>query len=149
MSGVIIFMDSPFTIGDWIKCKDVEGIVEDINFRSTRIRTFDKVFVTVPNSLLVNEPILNFNKRESRKVTMDIGVTYDTPMEKLHYCVDSIRRILIGHDGVDNETINVNFSTLDEGSLDISIYFFINKTSFDEYMMIKEDKLQYNEDYYR
>ncbi len=143
MSGVIIFMDSPFTISDWIKCKDVEGIVEDINFRSTRIRTFDKVLVTVPNSLLVNEPILNFNKRESRKVTMNIGITYDTPMEKLHCCVDSIRKILIGHDGVDNETVNVNFSTLDEGSLVISIYFFINKTSFDEYMMIKED-INYN-----
>ena len=87
MSGVIIFMDSPFTIGDWVKCKDIEGIVEDISFRSTRIRTFDKVLITVPNSLLINDRILNFNKRELRRVTMDIGVTYDTSIEKLQKCV--------------------------------------------------------------
>jgi len=139
MSGVIIFMDSPFTIGDWIKCKDIEGIVEDISFRSTRIRTFDKVLITVPNSLLVNDPILNFNKRELRRVTMDIGVTYDTSIEKIQKCVDSIRDILKNHKGVDNESINVSFSNFNESSLDISMYFFINETGFNEYMKIKEE----------
>lgn len=143
MSGVIIFMDSPFTIGDWIKCKDIEGIIEDISFRSTRIRTFDKVLITVPNSLLVNDPILNFNKRELRRVTMDIGVTYDTSIEKLQKCVDSIRDMLKNHKGVDNENINVSFSTFNESSLDISMYFFINEIGFNEYMKIKEE-INYN-----
>ncbi|GAA0779513.1 small-conductance mechanosensitive channel protein MscY [Clostridium subterminale] len=139
MSGVIIFMDNPFTIGDWVKCKEIEGIVEDISFRSTRIRTFDKVLITVPNSLLVNDSILNFNKRELRRVTMDIGVTYDTSTEQLQKCVSSIKDMLKNHDGVDSESIHVSFSTLNESSLDISMYFFINKIGFNEYMEIKED----------
>ncbi|MEG1257393.1 mechanosensitive ion channel family protein [Clostridium sp.] len=143
ISGVIIFMDSPFTIGDWIKCRDLEGIIEDISFRSTRIRTVDKVLITVPNSLLANDPILNFNKRENRRVAMDIGVTYDTTMEKLQICVKNIRKMLANHDGVDKEMINVSFNTFNESSLDISIYFFINKVNFSEYMNIKED-INYN-----
>lgn len=143
MSGVIIFMDSPFTIGDWVKCKDIEGIVEDISFRSTRIRTFDKVLITVPNSLLINDPISNFNKRELRRVTMDIGVTYDTSIEKLQKCVCSIRDMLKNHKGVDNGSINVSFSTFNESSLDISMYFFINETGFNEYTEIKEE-INYN-----
>ncbi len=143
MSGVIIFMDNPFTIGDWIKCKEIEGIVEDISFRSTRIRTFDKVLITVPNSLLVNDSILNFNKRELRRVTMNIGVTYDTATEQLQRCVSSIKDMLKNHDGVDSESIHVSFSTFNESSLDIGMYFFINRIEFNEYMEIKED-INYN-----
>lgn len=139
MSGVIIFLDSPFNIGDWIRCKDIEGVVEEISFRSTRIRTFDKVLITVPNSVLVNDSILNFNKRETRRVTMDIGVTYDTSIEQLKVCVENIKEMLSQHEGVDNEMINVAFSTLNESSLDISLYFFINKTTYNEYMAVKED----------
>lgn len=139
MSGVIIFLDSPFNIGDWIKCNDLEGVVEEISFRSTRIRTFDKVLISVPNSVLVNDPILNFNKRETRRVTMDIGVTYDTSLEQIRICVENIKEMLNQHEGVDNEMINVAFSTLNESSLDISLYFFINKTTYNEYMAVKED----------
>lgn len=143
MSGVIIFMDSPFTIGDWVKCKDIEGIVEDISFRSTRIRTFDTVLITVPNSLLINDPILNFNKRKLRKVTMDIGVTYDTSTEQIQKCVCSIRDMLKNHDGIDSESIHVSFSALNKSSLDITMYFFVNETEFNEYMRIKEN-INYN-----
>ena len=139
MSGVIIFLDSPFNIGDWIRCGELEGIVEDISFRSTRIRTFDKVLISVPNSVLVNDPILNYNKRETRRVTMDIGVTYDTSIEQMHMCLENIRNMLENHDGVDNELINVCFSKLNESSLDISLYFFINKIGFNDYMNVKED----------
>lgn len=139
MSGVIIFLDNPFNIGDWIKCNELEGIVEEISFRSTRIRTFDKVLISVPNSVLVNDPILNFNKRETRRVTMDIGVTYDTSIEQIRICIENLRDMLDKHDGVDNEMINVSFSKLNESSLDISLYFFINKTTYNEFMKVKED----------
>lgn len=143
ISGIIIFIDSPFTIGDWIKCKELEGVVEDISFRSTRIRTFDKVLITVPNSLLANDPILNFNKRESRRVTMDIGITYDTPMDRLQICVANIKLMLENHEGVDKEMISVSFGKFNESSLDISMYFFINRTNFNDYMAIKES-INYN-----
>lgn len=139
MSGVIIFLDNPFNIGDWIKCNDLEGIVEEISFRSTRIRTFDKVLISVPNSLLVNDPILNFDKRELRRVTMEIGVTYHTSIEQLHICIENLRAMLKEHEYVDKEIINVSFSKLNESSLDISLYFFINKITYNEYMWVKED----------
>lgn len=138
MSGAIIFMDSPFTIGDWIKCNDLEGIVEEISFRSTRIRTFDKVLISVPNSVLANEPIFNYNKRHLRRVTMNIGVTYDTPREKIEECSREIRNMLMKSPGVDNEGIVVNFDKFNDSSLDIALYFFINEVSFDKYMITKE-----------
>lgn len=138
MSGVIIFLDSPFTIGDWIKCNQLEGIVEEISFRSTRIRTFDKVLISVPNSVLANEPIFNFNKRKLRRVTMEIGLNYNTSIEKLKICSKKIKDILIKNNGIDNEGITVNFDKFGESSLNISIYFFINKTTFNEYMDVKE-----------
>lgn len=142
MSGVIIFIDSPFTIGDWIKCNQLEGIVEEISFRSTRIRTFDKVLISVPNSVLANEPIFNYNKRKLRRVTMDIGLTYDTGIDKLHICLKRIRSMLFQNEGVDNEGITVNFDRFGDSSLDITMYFFINKVSFNEFMDIKE-KINY------
>jgi MscS family membrane protein len=139
IAGVIIIFDKPFSMGDWIKCRDLEGIVEDISFRSTKIRTFEKVLITVPNSMLANDPILNFNRRDARKVTMNLGVEYNTPMEKMQKCVNKIKEALYEHSDVDRESVQVGFDKFNESSLDISIYYFVNKVNFPEYMATKQD----------
>ncbi|MEG1495679.1 MAG: mechanosensitive ion channel family protein [Bacilli bacterium] len=139
IAGVIIIFDKPFSMGDWIKCRDLEGIVEDISFRSTKIRTFEKVLITVPNSMLANDPILNFNRRDARKVTINLGVEYNTPIEKMQMCVKKIQEALYKHSDVDSESVQVGFDKFNDSSLDISIYYFVNKVNFPEYMATKQD----------
>ncbi|WP_392485906.1 mechanosensitive ion channel family protein [Haloimpatiens sp. FM7315] len=136
--GMIILMDKPFNIGDWIYTPSVEGIVEDISFRSTRVRTFDEGLVTVPNSKLVNEAITNWSRREKRRVSFSIGVNYNTPIEKIKICVKEIGDMIKASEGVDEKNIIVNFDEFSKSSLDICIYFYVNTSILSKYLEIKE-----------
>ncbi len=138
-SGIVIIADRPFSIGDWIKTSDLEGTIEDINFRSTKIRTFEHALVTVPNSNLINAPIINFTKREMRRITLNLGVTYDTPSYALKKCVEKIHHMLVQHPSIDNKTILVKFDSFGENGLNIFMYFFTNTTIWEEYLTIKQD----------
>ncbi|WP_226037516.1 mechanosensitive ion channel family protein [Aquibacillus saliphilus] len=137
--GIIIITEKPFTIGDWIMTPSVEGIVEDINFRSTRVRTFAQGLVTVPNATLSNENITNWSKMGKRRITFNLGVTYDTPKRKLENTVRRIKDLLEGHIAIHQETIFVTFDQYNASSLDIFLYFFTNTTNWEEYLTIKED----------
>lgn len=138
--GFVIITDKPFTIGDWIRTPSVEGSVEDINLRNTKVRSFEKGIVTVPNGTLANEPITNFTKRDARRITFALGVTYSTPKEKLERCVERIRGMLEEHPGVCKESsLFVRFDAFGASSLDIFIYFFTNTIVWAEFLKIKED----------
>ncbi len=89
--GLVIITETPFTIDDWIKTPSVEGTVEDINFRSTQIRTFEQAVVTVPNSTLANEPITNWSRMGKRRITFKLSLDIRTPKEKLIAVASSIR----------------------------------------------------------
>ncbi|MBD1382211.1 mechanosensitive ion channel family protein [Metabacillus arenae] len=137
--GVIIITEKPFTIGDWIKTPSVEGVIEDISFRSTRIRTFPQALVTVPNSTLVREPITNWTKMGKRQVNFSIGVTYNTPEDKVKTCVKRIEEMLRDHEDINNEVILVSFDKFNSSSLDIFLYFFTNSTVWAEHLKAKQD----------
>lgn len=137
--GIVIILDKPFSIGDWIKTPSVEGTVEDINFRSTKVRTFAQALVTVPNSTLANESITNWSKMGKRRITFHLGVTYTTPRDKLEKCVREIRTMLENHPEIHKETIFVRFDNFGESSLDIFLYFFTVTTVWEEYLRVKED----------
>lgn len=137
--GVIIITEKPFSIGDWIKTPSVEGTVEDITFRSTKVRTFAQAVVTVPNSTLSNEPITNWTKMGKRRVSFHLGVTYSTPKEKLENCVTKINEMLRRHSDIDQETIFVHFDVFNDSSLDIFLYFFTNTTVWGQFLAVKED----------
>jgi MscS family membrane protein len=138
-SGMVIIADRPFSIGDWIKTSDLEGTIEDINFRSTKVRTSEQALVTVPNSNLINAPIINFTKREIRRITFNLGVTYDTPRDALKKSIEKIRCMLVQHPGIDSKTILVKFDSFGESGLNIFMYFFTNTTIWEEYLTIKQD----------
>lgn len=137
--GVVIITDKPFSIGDWIDTPSVEGTVEDISFRSTKVRTFANALVTVPNATLANESITNWTRMGKRRVTFHLGVTYTTPREKLQSCVEEIRKMLEEHPEIHKETIFARFDKFNESSLDIFLYFFTNTTKWGEYLEVKED----------
>ncbi|QGG48501.1 mechanosensitive ion channel family protein [Heliorestis convoluta] len=137
--GVVIIMDRPFSIGDWIKTPSVEGTVEDISFRSTKVRTFAQALVTVPNSTLANEAITNWSRMGKRQIAFHVGVTYDTTREQMEKTVASIKDMLVNHPEVHPETIFVVFDKYNDSSLDIFLYFFTKTTVWGEFLAVKQD----------
>lgn len=137
--GIIIITDKPFSIGEWIYTPSVEGTVEDITFRSTKVRTFANALVSVPNATLANEAITNWTRMGKRRVTFHLGVTYGTPRASLKKCVEEIRGYLENHPEVHKDTIFVRFDRFNDSSLDIFIYFFTVTTSWGEFLKVKEE----------
>lgn len=137
--GVAILMDKPFDISDWIYAGDIEGTVENINFRSTKIRTFDKGLVSYPNSKLSEHPIINYSRRGLRRIEFHLGVTYDTPSKKVKKVAQDIKKMLSQHNEVDNDLIISRFEAFNDSSLDIYIYYFAKAQTLEEFLRIKED----------
>lgn len=137
--GIVIITDKPFSIGDWIESSSVEGTVEDISFRSTKIRAFNQSLITIPNTKLAGEAITNYTRMGKRRITFHLGVTYDTPRNKLEECVKRIRRMLIGHPEIHPEMVFVYFDVFNDSSLDIFIYFFTNTTNWEKFLEVRQD----------
>lgn len=137
--GIIIILEKPFGIGDWVTTSGGEGIVEDITFRSTTIRTFTDSLITMPNSKLANEAITNHSRRGKRRIDFYLGLTYDTPANKIQICVNRIKEMLENHPGIHPETIMVYFQTFNESSLDIFVYCFTNTTVWSEHLAVRQD----------
>lgn len=135
----MIFMDRPFKRGDWIVMAGVEGDVEEIGIRSTRIRCFDKTLVSVPNKIVTNENIQNFSARQQRRINMDIGITYDSSPDQVRAAVDGIRKIISRHPGIDQSSHIVRFSDFGASSLNILVYCFTNTAVWSDYLVIRED----------
>ena len=102
---VAIFADRPYTIGDRVVVEGVDGPIEQIGLRSTRIRTLDGTLVTIPNSRMADAIINNIQKRPTRKTMNTIGVTYNTSIQKVHRAIEIIRGIMKGHPGTENHLV--------------------------------------------
>jgi MscS family membrane protein len=124
---ITILLDAPFKIGDMIKVGDSEGIVEDIGFRSTRLRTVYNSLVTIPNSVVANEKIDNTGARHKRRVRQVLGLLYETPPKKVEEFVDAITYHLHQHQQVDKDTITVTFNNFNASTLDILVNFHLNE----------------------
>jgi len=125
LGSIIIMVEKPFAIGHWIKVKDMEGIVEDVGFRSTRIRTFYDSLVTIPSSQMISSTVDNMELREYRQIKTFLNLTYDTPVEKIEAFVDGVRRIIQAHPDSRKDNIQVVFNELGPHSLDILMNFFL------------------------
>jgi len=137
---VALLLDKSIRIGEWIKIEGVEGTVEDIGMRTTKIRSFEKSLITLPNQVIANSPIENFSRRGVRRIKMTIGLTYATNSTQIEHIILEIKTILKEHEGIaQRETMLVNFTSFDESSLGIFIYTFANTSNWAKYMRIKED----------
>lgn len=139
IGGIVIVTEKPFSIGDWIFTPSVEGTVEDINFRSTKVRTFSQALVTVPNSTLANEPITNWSRMGKRRITFHLGINYKTSKEQIQRVVHRIELMLKNHEEIHPDTIMVAFDQYNDSSLDILLYFFTNTTVWAEHVKIKHE----------
>lgn len=137
---IALMLDGSIKVGEWIVVNGVEGIVEDIGMRTTKIRTFEKSFVVVPNSIVANSNIENFSRRGIRRIKMVIGVTYDTSVETMKSIVSEITTMLKIHPGIaHDQTLLVRFDRFDDSSLGIFVYTFTNTSNWSEYLRIKEE----------
>ncbi|MDX8392825.1 MAG: mechanosensitive ion channel family protein [Mariprofundaceae bacterium] len=136
---VMILIDRPFSVGDWIKASEFEGVVEEIGFRSTRIRTFANTLVNVPNSLLANMVIDNIDARAKRRVKMRIGLTYATTPAQMQQAIEGIEAILAQHAGVDQQFKLVKFDEFEDSSLSIFLYYFSASTDWGEYLQVRQE----------
>jgi len=119
-----VLLDRPFQIGDWVVIGDVEGSVEAVGFRSTRIRTFYNSLITLPNAILTTTKIDNMGARRYRRMKSMLGLTYDTPPEKIDAFCEGIR-VLIGlHPYMRKDYYQVYFNQYSAASLDILVYVF-------------------------
>ena len=136
---LVLFTDKPFKVGEWIKTPDVEGTIETIGIRSTRVRTFAQALVTVPNAVLANSAILNWSKMGKRRIKMNLGLTYSTTAEQIENIVKDIKLMLKHHKDINQETIYIHFTTFEDSSLNIFCYFFTNTTNWGEFMEVREN----------
>lgn len=121
---IMILLDRPFKVGDWIKVGSWEGMVEHVGFRSTRIRTFYNSVITVPNSTMAKENIDNMGIRGLFRVRTSLGVTYDTPPEKLEAFMEGLKNILLANPKVRKDKILVIFDRYADFSLEILVNFY-------------------------
>ncbi|MRI82851.1 MAG: mechanosensitive ion channel protein MscS [Nitratiruptor sp.] len=138
--GLSILADRALKIDDWVKVGSVEGTVEEIGLRTTKIRTFQKSLVTVPNQYIANNPIENFSRRNMRRIKMRIGLVYSTTREQMVAIVQDLRNMLQSHPGIaKNATLLVYFDEFGASELSIFIYCFTNTANWAKYLAIRED----------
>ncbi len=123
MSGITILLDKPFAIGDWIAVGGMEGIVEEMNFRSTKIRTFDNALISVPNSQLGNSSVTNWTKMNYRKTNIIIGLLYSTTRETLQAVIADIYNELSQFEEIKTDSLLVKFNDFSASSLDVKISY--------------------------
>ena len=134
-----IFMDRPFKMGDWVKINDThEGIIEAIGLRTTRIRTFKKTEISLPNSVVANTSIENISRRPYRRVYTTIGITYGSPAEKIEQLVEQIRDIIRKNNHAVEEGMQVSFVDYAASSLNIMVYFFVNVNDWTQELQAKQ-----------
>jgi MscS family membrane protein len=139
--GITVIFDKVFKKGDWILIDNsLEGIVEEIGLRSTKIRTFEKSLITVPNSKIVNSPVENFSVRNVRRIKFLVGVTYDTPYESIKKILEELRGYLKSNPFIaKDQPILVYLDSLGESSINLLVYCFSNTAEWEKWLQIKED----------
>ncbi len=141
--GMMIYLDRPFAIGDWVRSpdKEIEGTVEKIGWRLTVIRTFDKRPLYVPNSVFTSIAVENPSRMSHRRIYETIGVRYDD-VDKLPAIVKEVKEMLLAHEEIDPEqTMIVNFNSFAPSSLDFFVYTFTRTTQWIKYHEVKQDVL--------
>lgn len=139
LAGVVIILEKPFSKGDWIMTPSIEGVVEDITFRSSKIRTFADSVVTVPNATLADQPITNWSRMGKRRITFTLGVALDTDRKALERAVTRIDQALRTDEKIDPAMIMVRFTDFQESSLGILLYFFTKSTVWAEHLAVRQE----------
>ena len=127
---VMIFVDRPFQIGDWVIAGGKEGVVEEVGFRSTRLRTFYNSLMTIPNAKITDTHIDNYGERRYRRCSTTLGLTYDTTPEQMQAFVEGVRAIIQANPHTRKDAYEVHMSGFGDSSLNVMLYFFFEVESW-------------------
>ena len=141
LGSMLIMIEKPFRVGHYVRVSGGEGTVEDVGFRSTRIRTPDNSLISIPNNSVVNATVENLSLRMMRRQRFLIQVTYDTPREKLEELVSGIKQLIADHPMTNKTNFNVRFNDFGESSLNILVYFYIETTDYSAELEAREGML--------
>lgn len=141
IGSAMIFVDKPFQIGDYIDLGGFSGTVEEVGFRTTRIRKPDSSLVAVPNGVIANQSITNMGVRVYRLFQTQLGVTYDTSPERIELFTDSLKQLIISHPHTQKEGYYVHLSSLADSSLNILFRAPLQVTDYATELRVKEELL--------
>lgn len=136
---VMIFVDKPFQIGDWVAVDGCEGIVEEVGFRTTRIRAFDNALIALPNMKFTEQKIVNFGARRYRRHFTTLNLTYDTTPEQMQAFVEGVRGIVLAHPKTRKDAFEIHMSGFGAHSLDVMLYYFFDVTTWSAELEGKHD----------
>jgi MscS family membrane protein len=141
--GLMIYLDRPFSVGEWIRSPDqeIEGTVEDIGWRLTRIRTFDMRPLYIPNAVFANISVENPSRMSNRRINETLGIRYED-IHSMDSIVASVTTMLLEHPDIDaNQMMIVNFNKFNASSVDFIVYTFTKTTDWIDFHRIKQDVL--------
>ncbi|GJM27618.1 MAG: hypothetical protein DHS20C17_02530 [Cyclobacteriaceae bacterium] len=138
---IMIFLDRPFQIGDWISSDEIDGTVEEVGFRSTRIRTFSNSVTSVPNGRLADRTIDNHGLRVYRRFKTHIAVTYDTPPDVISTFVEGLRKIVIDYPRTRKDYYEIHLNEMGDASLNILFYIFFEVPTWTEELTCRHEIL--------
>lgn len=124
LGSIMIFVDKPFQVGHWITSGDIDGTVEEVGIRSTRIRTFRNSIMYVPNGKLADSMIDNHGLRVYRRFYTQISITYDTPADLIELFIEGLRQIVKDHPDTRKDFYNIYLNKMADSSLNIMFYIF-------------------------
>lgn len=139
LAGLSIISDRPFDIGDYIEVGTYAGTVEDITFRTTRIRDVNNQIIILPNSFLTTTSIINGTKREKRRYNLLLTLELNTPLEKISDLTENIKLTLNENPNIIKEDIRVLFDTISADGINLSISFYTDIVDYQEFLKFKEE----------
>lgn len=139
ISGFIILFDKPFKVGDLIESATVNGFVEEVTMRSTKIRTLDDSVITVPNSTLTKEAVTNISMMDKRRIKMSFGLIYSTSNETILKVKTEIQKYITNSDDIFSDICRVNFRNFGDSSLDFEVECYTKTSDMDEYLQIENE----------
>lgn len=137
ISGTAIISDKPFEIGDYIKVGNYEGTVLEIKFRSTKIKTTENTIITIQNSKIVNESVINISKIDKRRIDINLRLPLETKTKVLNELMESLRLVIYSNSEVVANSLQINITDITEDSIKMSMYFYINITAYEEFLKFK------------
>ena len=140
--GVVIFLDKPFKVGDYIEAGTNVGTVEDITFRSTSIRRVDDALLHIPNSEMSSVAITNWSELNKRRYKTSLIITLETPLEKVEKVKQEITTMLAEQEAIFTDTIMVNFQNILDSGIEVVVIAYANITNYAEFIRLKE-KINY------
>lgn len=138
-SGVVLLVDKPFNVGEYIKMGDYAGTVEDITFRAVRIRTLENTIITIPNSKISEDSIINYSKIEKRNYCLNLQITLETNIDKVEDIINKIEWVLKTHSHIIENSVSVHLDKILDNALNVRIFCYFDIADYEMYLDLKQE----------